>query len=155
MKRIHLILFCFIGLFLSCSESPYYSKSHEFPDETWSINEKPRFKVNILDTNVRYDFTFYVRTTSDYAYNNMWVFLHSTDPSGEKSKEAFEIKTANKDGSWIGEKSGSIIEHKFDKLKKVKFSKKGKYTFSFEQASDKGNLKNVLDATLVVQKTKK
>ncbi len=155
MKYSCLIFLGLSVLLFSCSESPYYTKSHEFSNQIWNLNEKPRFIVDIKDTNQRYDFTFYIRTTSDYAYNNIWVFLHSTDPSGEKSKEAFEVKTTNKDGSWIGKKSGSVIEHKFDKIKSVKFSKKGKYTFSLEQASDKGDLKNVIDATLVVEKSKK
>ena len=155
MNFFYLIITLFSLTLFSCSDSPSNIKAREFSNETWKAKEKINFDVNIPDTISRHDITFYVRTTTDYKYSNLWMYLHTTDPSGKKNKRPIEIKTTNKDGSWIGEKTGSIVEHKYDLLKNVKFYMKGKYIFSFEQASDKGDLKNVIDATLVVENSKK
>ena len=155
MKLFYLIIAFFSLTLLSCSENPSNIKGHKFSNEIWKAKEKISFDVNIPDTNSRHDITFYVRTTTDYKYSNIWMYMHTTDPSGKKNKRPIEIKMTNKDGSWIGEKTGSIVEHKYDLLKNVKFYMKGKYAFSFEQASNKGDLKNVIDATLVVESAKK
>ena len=156
MNFFYLIITLFSLTLFSCSDSPSNIKAHEFSNKTWKEKEKINFDVNIPDTNSRHDITFYLRTTTNYKYSNIWMNMYTKGPSGKVNKFGpIEIITTNKDGSWIGEKTGSIVEHKKDLLKDVKFSLKGKYVFSFEQASDKGDLKNVIDATLVVENSKK
>ncbi|MDG1841945.1 MAG: gliding motility lipoprotein GldH [Crocinitomicaceae bacterium] len=155
MNFFYIIITLFSLTLFSCSDSPSNIKGHEFSNKIWKEKEKINFDVNIPDTNSRHDITFYLRTTTDYKYRNLWINMYTKGPSGKENKFPFEIITTNKDGSWIGEKTGSIVEHKKELLKNVKFSLKGKYVFSFEQASDKGDLKNVIDATLVVENSKK
>lgn len=153
MKNAYPILFCFIFLLLSCSDSPYFIKSHQFKNNTWKLKDKPSFTVDIKDTNDLYDFIFSIRTTTDYKYNNMWVYLYSKPPKGKRSKEAFEIKITNPDGSWRGNKSGSIVENIF-KFSKRKLPQIGKYNFQLELATQEGDLKEVLDATLKIPNKK-
>ncbi len=148
-KLISLVLL--LGAFLfSCSTDAIYTKAFRFQNEEWKQSVKPQFNVNISDTNQLYDFVFTLRTTTDYAYNNLWVFLSTTPPFGKSVREPYEIKTADANGNWLGKKSGTIVEHQLIfKRRKVPF--KGKYTFQLEQAITERVVDEVLDISLEVK----
>ena len=107
MKKLSSLILLILVL-ASCSKDAIYNKSYKFQDEVWSQNVKPKFEIDIQDTSVAYDFVFTLRSTTDYAYNNLWVFLSSTPPTGKTVREPYEIKMAYPDGNWIGKKSGCI-----------------------------------------------
>ena len=92
MKIASSILLCLVFLIFSCSDSPYYIKSHKFKDNTWRLKDKPSFTVDIKDTNQLYDFIFSIRTTTDYKYNNIWVYLYSTPPKGNNQRKHSKLK---------------------------------------------------------------
>lgn len=113
----------------------------------------PSFQVNITDTTKVYDFVITLRTTTSYAYNNLWIFLSSKTPSGLKAREPFQIQIANEDGTWIGVKSGTVIENQLI-FKARKFPEKGKYTFTLEQGITEKNIGDVLDVGLRITERK-
>jgi gliding motility-associated lipoprotein GldH len=115
---------------------------------------KPVFDVEIPDTTNYYTITIMLRTTTDYAYNNLWFFLHSKTPKGQVGKEPIEIKIAHPDGSWIGEKSGTVVETKVQFTHR-KFPQAGKYTFTFEQGITEQVIKEVMDISYTVTKDPK
>lgn len=148
-KRVSLIIL--IGLILiGCTKKAVYTKAYSFKNEQWAQNVKPEFEVNIQDTSLLYDFIFTLRSTTDYAYNNLWVFLRTTPPYGKSVREPYEIKMADPSGNWIGNKSGTIVEHQLSfKRRKVPF--KGKYKFTLEQAITEKRVNELLDISLEVR----
>jgi gliding motility-associated lipoprotein GldH len=151
MKKLSSLLL--LTLFLvSCTQEAVYNKSFKFQDERWNQDVKPSFEVDIQDTSIAYDFVFTLRSTTDYAYNNLWVFLSSTAPTGKSSREPYEIKMAYPDGNWIGKKSGTIVEHELI-FPKRKLPFKGKYRFTLEQAITQKIVDEVLDLSLEVRKS--
>jgi gliding motility-associated lipoprotein GldH len=94
-----------------------------------------------------------VRTTVDYPYANLWMFLTINGPMGKSQRFPLELVTADAKGKWMGEKSGSLVS--FSKLfMHDKFPKKGTYTLSFEQATTQESLPEVVDLTLDVYTAK-
>jgi len=86
----------FLGLvLLSCGDSPLYTDSVAFPNNTWTLENKPKFVVDIPDTSKFYSVDITLRTTTDYGYNNMWFFLYAKTPDGEKGREPVEVKIGN------------------------------------------------------------
>jgi gliding motility-associated lipoprotein GldH len=150
MKKL-VSLFILLSLFLaSCTEEAIYTKAFRFKNEQWNENVKPQFEVAIQDTTQLYDFIFTLRTTTDYAYNNLWIFLRTTPPFGKSVREPYEIKMADPNGNWIGKKSGTIVEHQLIfKRRRVPF--KGKYKFKLEQAITEKSVDEVLDISLEVR----
>ncbi|MEN9742804.1 MAG: hypothetical protein RLZZ65_609 [Bacteroidota bacterium] len=151
MKRLS-SLFCLILLLSACGKDAIYNKSYQFQDETWKQDVKPSFEVAIQDTSKIYDFVFTLRSTTDYAYNNLWVFLSTTPPTGKTVREPFEIKMAFPDGNWIGKRSGTIVEHEFVFAKR-KIPYKGKYKFVLEQAITQKTVNELLDISLEVRES--
>ena len=155
MNKLLFVLSTSLLVFLSsCMQQPVYEKSYSFKKNQWDFNAKPSFKVDIQDTSKTYDFTITFRTTTDYEYNNVWFYLNSTTPDGEKAREPFEMKITNIDGSWIGKKTGTIVETELF-FKSRKLPKSGIYSFYLEQGITEPILKNVLDVSLRVDYNQK
>ncbi len=150
--RTLLFFFCLLCLF-SCGNDSFYTKSYSFKNRTWDRNEKPSFIVEIEDTTQLYDFIITLRTTSDFKYNNLWIFLNTIPPNGQLVREPYEIKTCHPNGSWIGKKTGNIVENTLI-FKRKKVPIKGKYKFSLEQATTDELIDEVIDISLEIKKLK-
>jgi gliding motility-associated lipoprotein GldH len=141
-----------VSLF-ACQEAPVYEKVVGFEKNEWSQRVKPEFKVEISDTACEYDFVLTLRTTTDYKYNNLWVFLNTETPSGVKAREPFEIRIANPDGSWAGKKTGTVVEFPLS-FRRRKLPAKGTYTFVLEQGITTSTIDEVLDIGFRVEAVK-
>lgn len=144
---IGLIAICF-----SCGKAPFYEKSVSFDKKEWTRDLKPQFSVKIDDIDKPYDFTISLRTTTDYKYSNLWIFLKTEAPDGTSAREPFEIRIAYPDGSWIGNKSGTIVETPLH-FKKRKLPLKGNYKFTIEQGITNSEVDEVLDISFIVNKS--
>lgn len=152
MRSIFALLFI-AGMFFSCTEQPYYDKVYSFKNKVWSQRVKPSFTVDIKDINKSYNFIITLRTTTDYKFSNLWVFLNTTTPDGIKAREPFQIIITNPDGSWVGSKTGTIVEN-YLPFKKRKLPLKGKYTFTLEQGITDSEIGEVLDIGFSVMEAK-
>jgi gliding motility-associated lipoprotein GldH len=153
VRPIFVLLLSLSTLLYGCGDGAFYSKSYEFKDKKWSQQQKPRFIIDFQDTTKLYDFRIALRTTTDYKFNNLWIFLHSKPPYGESVREPYEIKTTYPDGRWIGKKSGSIVEHQLI-FKRRRPPYKGKYVFEIEQGISEKVIDEVLDISFIVEETK-
>lgn len=153
--KAHKLLYALFGLLLlvSCQEQAMYEKVYAFENEEWTQKVKPLFKVDITDTTKEYDFILTLRTTTDYQFNNLWIFLNTTTPSGQKAREPFEIKITNPDGSWAGKKTGTVVEIPLY-FRRRKMPEKGQYKFLIEQGITESKIDQVLDIGLRVEEAK-
>lgn len=144
IKNNILLFFVLAFALVSCGEKPMYTKAVSFKDNRWNLDQKPTFEVDIEDTTKAYNFRLILRTTTDYAYSNLWIFLKTIAPDGSEGREPYQIRIANEDGSWIGNKSGSMVETELSFAAR-KLPLKGKYTFIVEQAITKDEVDDVSD----------
>lgn len=131
-------------LLFGCSEAPFYEKVYSFDGRAWKQDQKMKFEVEIQDTAKVYDFTLAVRTTTDYKYSNLWMFMKTIAPDGSTGREPIQLYLTNPDGSWVGTKSGSVVETPLY-FKKRKLPMKGKYTFIIEQGITDSKVTEILD----------
>ena len=152
---------CLIFLILcSCSESPLYMKTHKFQGNQWKQSEKPIFKVNFPGDTISYDILFTLRSTIDYSYNNIWFYINTKGPECKECptigsilrRVPVEIKMAQPTGEWIGNKSGTYVDHKYKFRQKRRFCK-GEYSFEVEQGVTIGTLDELSDLTIEVKPT--
>lgn len=150
-KRRVFILFIILGTFFtSCGEQPYYEKVYSFKNNVWNQKVKPRFVVDIKDISKPYNFIVTIRTTTDYKYSNLWMYMNTITPSKEKGREPFQMLITNPDGTWTGIKTGTIVENSLY-FKKRKLPKTGKYVFILEQGITESIIDEVLDIDLRVE----
>lgn len=147
------ILFILVLSLSACNDTAYYEKAYTFKNEVWEQNVKPKFVVDIKDETKSYDFIITLRTTTSYHYNNLWIFLNTFTPSKLKAREPYEIRISNEDGSWAGNKTGSVVEFELI-FRNKKLPEKGKYTFLLEQGITANEIDEVLDVNFRVVETK-
>ncbi len=152
MKTMHKFSCIILVLILvtSCTKQSYYNKVYSFKGNEWSQKQKPSFVVDVKEADKSYVFTLNLRTTTEYKYSDLWIFMNTISPDGKKAREPFKICITNPDGTWIGVKTGTIVEHQF-KFGKSKLPLKGKYTFILEQGVTESKIDNVLDIGLNVE----
>ena len=148
-----LLFVVLVSFLFSCDDASFYTKSYSFNNNTWERSVKPKFIVEIKDTKHLYDFIVTLRTSTSYKYNNLWIFLNTTPPNGLSVREPFEIKTCYPDGSWIGKKTGSIVEHTLI-FKRRKVPSRGKYKFILEQGITEKLIDEVVDISFEVKLVK-
>ena len=149
------VVLAFVGLLLltACQDQPYFQQFYSFKNNTWARKNSPAFKVEIKDTSKAYNFILTLRTSTSYAYSNVWIYLNSKSPNKEFAREPFELKITDEKGRWLGKKTGSIVENRMV-FRNRKLAKPGIYHFVFEQGITKKVLYNVLDLGLEIEEVK-
>jgi len=158
-KIIFFIGIVMVNILHSCGDDSLFMDTHKFTNNKWDQNIKPSFKVSFPGDTTTYDVIFTLRSTTDYAYNNIWLYITTTGPQCKEvndsksiiGKNPVEIKMAKDNGEWIGTKSGTYVDHRL--LFRQRRFCKGAYTFKVEQAVTIGTLDDLSDLTIEVKPT--
>lgn len=134
----------------SCGDKAIYDQTYSFDDKSWDKGDTAVFKVDIQDTLQIYDFMLTLRTTKNYLYSNLWIYVEVDAPDGTTSKVAEKLPLANPDGSWIGRVSGTLIENKI-RFDSKHFPLKGEYVFKITNATQDESISEILDVGLRIE----
>ena len=157
LKKSALLLI--LLLLSSCGEKPFFMDTISFNGQKWTEKFTPIFKVDFPGDTCAYDVVFTFRTSTNYEYNNLWVYLSTKGADCEALGKASrflgrkpkELKIAKSNGDWLGQKSGTFIENKLYYIRS-KFCK-GTYEFKLEQGVTMSELNEIHDVTIEVNKT--
>lgn len=144
-----LILLTVALLSQSCKDNTLFDDIHDFDNGTWSKKDTAIFKVDVQDT-LQHDFILTVRTTTQYEYSNLWLYIMVTAPDSTTSKVAEKIPLADRDGSWLGRVSGSLVENRF-RFDSRSFPIKGTYIFKLSNATQQEEIAEVEDISLRIE----
>lgn len=153
MKKSSVFYLVLLFFLASCGEKPLYEKAYSFKNREWKQDVKPVYNVEIADVKKAYSFTLSLRTTTNYKYSNLWIFMKTESPDGTIAREPFEIMITEENGTWIGNKTGSVVETSLY-FKKRTLPITGKYSFTIEQAITASTIDEVLDIGFTVTKEK-
>jgi gliding motility-associated lipoprotein GldH len=118
-------LFALIGL--SGCQKPFAAVERSFEGACWDMRDTLDLSFENADTSQVFQMWFPVVVTESYAYNNLYLHVELTPPSGERSVLPARFPLTQADGSWNGEVSGK--EAKFDLLMAggIRLNQKGTY----------------------------
>jgi len=138
---------------LSCKNNVLFTDSAEMPESTWNLFNAPEFKVEITDTINRAKVSFTIRTGTDYSFRNIWLFVTTTSPDGNKIlTDTLEYELADEKGDWYGKGFGDIHELILPYRTNVFFPRKGIYNIKIQHGMRAGDLKGVYDIGLRIEK---
>jgi len=98
------------------------------------------YKVTILDSLQYYNFYINIKNTTEYPYQNLYLFFTTQFPDSTAFTDTLNCILCDAHGHWTGKKNGKIMKNKFIFKSKVRFPQTGTYTFSAQQAMRKYNL---------------
>jgi len=148
MVRVFKISGLFIGvicLTLSCDSGRIYEENIAVENNVWMKDDIKTFQFEITDTMSALDLYVNIRTTTDYQYSNLYLFLYSDYPNGYTDKDTLEFILAQQDGKWLGESSGTVVENQILISRGGRFPATGTYTFKMEHAMRENELTEIID----------
>lgn len=135
-----------VGLMLtSCDSAMLYDQQFSVAEDGWHADDIKTFEFDIQDTLSPLDLYINVRTSTDYPYSNIYLFLYSEYPDGYTDKDTLEFILAEPNGKWLGESSGTVVENKMLISRGGRFATSGTYRFKIEHGMREAVLPEVLD----------
>ena len=137
---------------LSACNNDSFDKRTVIPEAEWRQENRVVFDVDINDTISPYEFGIGLRHLENYRYSNLFVFLHTTMPNGNRTHDTIECTLATPEGRWIGKSSGSMRDLMVPLNENLLFPLSGTYHFEIEQAMREPVLKGISDIGLYIEK---
>lgn len=144
----------FIAVFsVSCISNVIFDETISVEQSGWYKNDIARFDVVIEDSVNSFDYYLNIRNTIDYRFSNLYVFMNTTYPNGNISRDTVEFVLADKSGKWFGNGWGEIKDNSILLVQGIKFPLKGAYTFQIQQAMRVDTLMGISDIGIRIQKS--
>ena len=134
-----LVLIGTIVMFMSCNNNIVFEDYSVFKNQTWNADSSVVFNYFIADTICKNQIAIKVRHTTDYEFQNLFLFVKA------EKIDTLELLLANKEGKWLGKGVGNVREFELVYSKDIVFAGKGDFTFEIEQAMRYGKLKKIQD----------
>ena len=155
MKRMNRIILAMAvlasALLLSSCGGKGFDERVVIPEAAWDVNTRVPFDVTVNDTTGIYAFGMNLRHMENYRYSNLYVFLHTTMPNGNKTLDTIQCLLATPEGRWVGKGSGSMRDVRVVLNPNLRFPLEGSYHFEIEQAMREPVLKGISDIGLFIE----
>lgn len=147
------MLFLALLLLSACTSTPEVNQMHHFSADAWEAKEGVSFEVNIEDTLQPCDFYVHLRHSTDYPFQNLYLFVDSHFPSGARHRDTLEFILAAPDGSWLGK---GFSGYKYNDIlirKQMVFPDSGLYHFRFVQAMRADTLNGIRNLGIKIRQS--
>jgi len=138
-------------LIAACSDNYVYNGYVTMPHERWHADSLASFRVPVSDTITFYDLFVNVRNTTDYPYQNLYLFINITAPNGASVRDTFECYLADDHGKWLGKGKGKLRDNRFIYRQNIRFGTEGDYTVTLQQAMRVEQLKGISEVGFRVE----
>jgi len=151
-KHLFFVSLGFLLVFISCDSNRIFDDNKTLPDNIWDRKNKVAFNITITDTVAPHNVYINVRNADGYPYGNLYLFIHSTFPNGQKFTDTLECVLADANGKWLGDGIGDIYDNQIPFKKNVRFRVPGNYNFELEQGMRLEMLPLIMDVGIRIEK---
>ena len=124
----------------------------EIEGEGWEYKDQKIFEIEISDDSTYYDLILDVNHSIEYSFENIYVNVHTTFPSGEKTTDKVSLQLTDDLDQWQGKCNNSACNVSILLQERVYFKELGKYTIAFEQFNRRNPLIGIQSLTLKLLK---
>jgi gliding motility-associated lipoprotein GldH len=139
-------------LLSSCDSSMVFETSENLKGASWGKNNALVYQVNITDTTGIHTVLITTRNLGSYKYSNLFLFIHTTSPTGAQLIDTLEISLADAGGRWKGSGLGDLYYLRTPWRSHVRFPYPGVYSFSITQGMREDELKGIGDVGIRIEK---
>lgn len=134
-----------MAILMSCNSNVMYTDAVTMDDNMWALDNVATFPMDNSDTISRSDISFSIRTSSDYPFRNIFLFVSITSPYGQTVCDTLEYFLADEKGNWYGRGVGDVHELNLPFKENVYFPIQGTYRFTVRHGMRVGDLPGVYD----------
>jgi len=113
----------------ACNRGIHYSENQRIEEGEWNMFDPAKYACTVDDTVMTYDIGLSLRTTTDYPYRNIYLFMVTTFPSGTTVTDTLHAMVTDEKGHWLGKGTGNIRELTVPFKSNVWFPEAGEYHF--------------------------
>jgi gliding motility-associated lipoprotein GldH len=156
MNRFIGSVFCLVLLLTitACSFDVAYEQMEEIDVNGWDYKNPVTFTFDAPDTTNKYNLIFDVRITPDYRYQNLWLFIETTEPDGFVHVDSVNCPLAYPDGRWVGSGMGDLIDNPVLVHHSFTFTKLGEYQFKVKHGMRNNQLPYIQNLGVILKRLK-
>ncbi len=111
-NKLLISLFVLLTSLSSCNEGEVYYSFHPIKNNSWNKQTAFNFLLDSLsvDPNVRYDVMFEIVNNSQYAYQNIWLYVQQNITDNVFVSDTIEINLTDSNGKWLGKGSTGLYQ---------------------------------------------
>jgi len=148
MKRRIITLMLAVALFTACDDKRIVDVFEPITDNNWEYIDTVNVDFTVEDTASSYNLYLNVRHSGNYAYRNLYVRMHLTNPAGERGTQIVSFELADASGKWHGKGLGDLYEYRVKWREAARFKLKGDYQVQIEQFMREDPLPGIADIGL-------
>jgi len=154
VSYFRVIILCVVAASLSsCKPDYYFEESTAMDQNIWTYANKLSYTIPIRDTQEIYNIYLNIDHSTEYAYQNVYLMIHTQYPSGKKLSERLPIDFADKTGLWHGKCDSDFCKLSVHLQKDAFFDAVGDYTISIEQFMRVDSLPGIKNVALILEDT--
>lgn len=138
--------------FVSCQFNTVYNEVVIIEKSEWEKDKAAHFEVYIEDTTALYDFFLVMHNTTDYRYSNLFIFMSTTFPNRNQTRDTIELVLADVSGKWFGKGWGNVKETDVLLKSDLSFPLTGNYEFFIQHAMRSDTLDGIRSVGLRIEK---
>ncbi len=127
------------------------------PDGAWSSTFTPGFTFTMNDTVRQHDVFIDVRHTTEYPFQDMYIFVTLEGPGGRTTTDTVDLLLADPSGRWSGDGLGFIHADRYHAhvlyRYRNRFPRAGEYTVTLQQAMRRDPLPGVIDVGVSIERS--
>ena len=150
-NKLIFLLILLVFVTFSCNKSPFYQKNDAIPNETWNVDSLLVYEFTILDSLQYHNFYIDIRNTTNYPYQNLYLFFTTQFPDSTVFTDTLNAYLSDAYGRWTGKGTGKIKDNRFLLKSKVRFPQKGAYVFTAQQAMRDDDLTGITNFGITLQ----
>ena len=127
---------------LSCTNNFLFKADQEIKGG-WHADSTIVFQFNVSDTTNIFYSEINIRHTISYPFQNLFIFINSTDPYGQTTIDTLECVLADITGKWNTKGVGDILDFTQSYKDSIIFKTKGNYIIAIKQAMRYGELPSI------------
>lgn len=135
---------------ISCHRNTIFSDNYRIEERQWSMYDPASYTCTIDDTVSTFNIDLSVRTSTDYPYRNMYLFISTTFPSGTTVTDTLHTMITDEKGKWLGRGAGDLRELTIPYKSNVYFPEMGEYHIKIIHGMRDTMLKGVYDMGLKI-----
>jgi gliding motility-associated lipoprotein GldH len=147
-----LLLATVAAVMISCQPEIIYFDNVDFRSNEWNRQKTARFEAEITDTLSAMRVDINLRTGSDYPYRNIYLFVSTFAPGGERITDTLEYMLADEKGRRYGRGRGDIRELNLSYRENVFFPATGNYLFLIDHAMRTETLTGIYDIGIKISR---
>lgn len=131
------------SLVWGCGTRYAYEQRYDLPEKGWAWEDTLTFAFDIVDTSKVYDMLLEVVHRTDYAFQNVYVRIHTTLPDGTSRTDLVSLELGDKQGRWLGDCGRKRCTLVIPVQRHVFFPQAGRYRLVIEQYMRKSPLPGI------------